>query len=80
MRTLVCTLKFKDGKTVSASVSSRSPQSSPKISYAGSVDRLTRRFATSDLPCLKALFGNLAKELGADLDIKEDGAFEIWAE
>ncbi len=73
-------LKFKDGRSVSATLSARSPQGDYPVEYSGDVSRLLRKFEKSDPFVLEALFKNLARELNAELISTQNGEFDIFAE
>ena len=80
MLTVKHVLKFKDGQTVSASLSARSPQGDYPVNYTGEIGRLPRTFENCDPFTLEALFQNLARELDAELVSTSSGRFDIWAE
>lgn len=79
MRATVCELVFQDGARVKATVSNGSPEADSPVAYKGAMDRLPRTLPESDNATLKVLFGNLAREMSARLDVSESGEFEEWA-
>jgi|GEM_PF-2972923 len=79
MRKTTCILRFSDGQSVSASVAAETPQESPQVFYSGDLQRLLRTRQNTDGPVLKAMFGNLAKEMNATLEVIEEGNYDAWA-
>jgi hypothetical protein len=79
MRTIICTLRLPDGSSVSGTVSVDTPQAEAAVVYSGDVGRLPTRFSESDIPTLKALFGNAARDLGGSLHCDESGNYDSWA-
>jgi hypothetical protein len=73
-------LKLRDGRSVTAEVETESPDIETAVHYSGAVDALPRRFDMADVPTLRLLFVNRARELGGEREEKIDGEYERWAE
>lgn len=80
MRTVTCTLTFKDGKQATGRVEAKSAQAEYPIIYGGEFQRIPRRYEMGDPGDLKTLFTMSARELSAALEIQEAGLYDIWAE
>jgi len=59
----ICTLRFKDGRTVTARIEAGSRHDECDVLYAGAVDRLPILFQRADSVLLRALFQSFAREL-----------------
>jgi hypothetical protein len=82
MRTTVCELVFADGARVKATVKTASPESRGLVAYEGALGVLADRhrlIEETHNATLRVAMGNLARELGAELQVKEEGEFEEWA-
>lgn len=75
-----CTLKFSDGRSITATVQARTDISQVPVHYAGSVELLPRSISTADPSYLVVFFENMAEELGAQLENKTEGQYERWPE
>lgn len=66
-----CTLRFRNGKSVTGSVQSRD---TAPVSYEGAVERLPYRIELADPLLLRVLFRSFARELSARFEEEEIGS------
>ena len=76
MRTLICTLTFLDGKTVTAKAASRSKEDVVPVTYAGDASRLKPFAEKGTLGFLEWYFQSCASNTAADIIMKLEGEFE----
>lgn len=74
------TLKLIDGRTVGATMETRSPQERAPVRYSGAVEALEDRLELARVSAVKAMFLNAAKELGAEFNEQIEGEYERFAE
>ena len=79
MLTLICTLTLSDQQQIIGKITAESPQGENPITYIGAVDRLPRRHLTGAPADMKLFFQNLARELNARLEVKQEGKYDKWA-
>jgi hypothetical protein len=77
MITTTCTLTFKDGTTVAGRVAVETPFDDAHVIYSGHVHRLPRKLAKTSPAVLRVMFRNLARELGAEINITDEGKFDV---
>lgn len=71
--THTCTLRFKDGQTVSGRICAHTRYEDCVIEYTGAVDRLPFTFETADSVLLRAYFQCYARELKAHFREEKSG-------
>jgi hypothetical protein len=81
MLTRTCTLKFPNGKTITATVVAPSPVYRGSIRYAGDLNLLPLpRKEMASPSVLDAHFANLAEDLGAVFSTTQSGHYDTWPE
>jgi hypothetical protein len=76
MKTMVCTLRFKDGNCLTATVSASTPDDEVQVHYSGQLELLCDRYETSNLPLLEFFLRARARYLGAKVEVVETGEYE----
>ena len=76
MMTQTCILKFSDGIEVRAWVAAATPYDENPVQYAGPANRLSRQWMKATPADLRMLFGNQARELGAEYSESSSGEFD----
>ena len=81
MVTLNCTLKFADGRYLTAHLTASDPTSAEPVAYTTNSAPLTVGLKHTASPSLLvARLSNLAEDLGAEFSKEQTGDYEIWAE
>jgi hypothetical protein len=78
--TQICTLRFSDGKSVTARILAASPYEDCVIDYSGPSHRLPVQYERADSVLLRALFQSFARELRAKFREELIGCWEQVAE
>src|ERR1044071_334187 len=78
--TQICTLRFSDGSTVSASVESGSPYEHSVVRYTGAVQRLPEQCPLASPERLRDFFQGCATTLGAGYEEDVVGNWSWFAE
>ena len=76
MRTLRCTMGFKDGAKLTAHASARSSLSEVSVNWSGPVERLPMRLDKGTLDFIDFCLRGLAANAGAEIEIMLEGEFE----
>jgi hypothetical protein len=76
MLTLICSLKFADGAVVTGRVTAMMSSERKTVEYSGAIERLQPRFDRTSPPLPRALFRDLAKELGAEYSESFEGEYD----
>lgn len=79
MLTVICTLKFKDGQSVTGQISAESPEGEYRVQYKGAVERIEAR-TPENVVGLIYFFKSIARETGAEFQIDQSGQYDTWAE
>ena len=77
--TQICTLRFRDGLSVSAQLSASSPYEDCPVAYSGAVERLPARFEFASAVLLNALFRSFARELRVSFAEEILGSWDRFA-
>ena len=76
MKTMICTLRFKDGNCLTATVSASTPDDEVQVHYSGQVEVISDKYDTSNLPLLEFFLRARARYLGAKVEVVETGEYE----
>ena len=76
MRTLNCTITFKDGGSVTAKASSRVAGSEVSVQYSGEVSRLGTLIETASLGFLEWYLRARAQNMGANFESQNEGQYD----
>ena len=79
MRTIICTITFRDGERLTAVASSPSPHAEVAVEYNGAVQRLGSHWGTARLAFLEFFLRARALHLRAEYEVSYHGAFEDQA-